>query len=110
MHQRVRPRPAPSGARRGRTLSLSGGTDMGVKRGISGLRQILDRMEFPADKDRIVARALDEGGDEEILSALRAMPSADFYEAGEVLRAVPLPETERARTESARARERGERP
>ena len=83
---------------------------MGVKRGISGLRQILDQMDFPADKDQIVARALEAGGDEEIVSALRAMPPADFYEANEVLRAVPLPEAENARTESARARERGDHP
>ncbi|MFD3685344.1 DUF2795 domain-containing protein [Nocardiopsis sp. NPDC058631] len=83
---------------------------MGVKRGISGLRQILDQMDFPADKDQIVARALEAGADEEIVSALRAMPPAAFYEANEVLRAVPLPETENARTKSARARERGDHP
>jgi len=83
---------------------------MGVKRGVSGLRQILDQMDFPADKDTVVARALDAGGDEEILSALRAMPSADYYEAVEVLRAVPLPETEDARTESAWTREHSQRP
>ncbi|KOX14060.1 DUF2795 domain-containing protein [Nocardiopsis sp. NRRL B-16309] len=82
---------------------------MGVKRGVDGLRQILDAMDFPADKDTIVERALAADGDEEMLSALRSMPPADFNEPNEVLRAVPLPESEpRSHTESARARERGQ--
>lgn len=80
---------------------------MGVERGLAGLRRILEGVDFPADRDRIVAAALEAGGDEEILSALRAMPSADFHEANEVLRAVPLPEAEPdSHTWSARARER----
>ncbi|GAB2481805.1 DUF2795 domain-containing protein [Nocardiopsis aegyptia] len=82
---------------------------MGVKRGVDGLRQILDAMDFPADKDAIVERALAADGDEELVSALRAMPPADFYEPNEVLRAVPLPESEPgSHTESARAREHGQ--
>ncbi|MFL1375735.1 MULTISPECIES: DUF2795 domain-containing protein [unclassified Nocardiopsis] len=80
---------------------------MGVERGLAGLRRILEGIDFPADRDRIVAAALEANGDEEILTALRAMPPADFYEAKEVLAAVPLPETEPgSHTESARARER----
>ncbi|CAL9471899.1 hypothetical protein SUDANB121_02869 [Nocardiopsis dassonvillei] len=83
---------------------------MGVERGLAGLRRILEGIDFPADRDRIVAAALEAGGDEEVLSALRAMPPADFYEAEEVLRAVPLPEDEPdSHTESARSRERPQR-
>lgn len=81
---------------------------MGVKRGRSGLRQILDEMEFPETRDGVVAVALNTGADEEIVSALRAIPDAEYNEAKEILGAVPLPEYEPdSHTESARARERG---
>ncbi len=83
---------------------------MGVERGRAGLRRILEGVAFPAGRDRLVAAALEADGDEELLSALRAMPPADFYEANEVLRAVPLPEDEPdSHTESARSRERPQR-
>lgn len=82
---------------------------MGVKRGRSGLRRILDGVEFPASRDAVVAAALDAGADEEIVSALRAVPDAEYNEAKEILGAVPLPEYEPgSHTESARAQERRE--
>lgn len=74
---------------------------MGVKRGLDGLRQVLDGMTFPVGRDDVVERAVDEGGDEEMVSALRAMPPADFHEAEQVLRAVPLREVTDAHTEAA---------
>jgi len=74
---------------------------MGVKRGLDGLRQVLDGMTFPVGRDDVVGRAVEEGGDEEMVSALRAMPPADFHQAEQVLRAVPLREVPDARTEAA---------
>lgn len=75
---------------------------MGVKRGLDGLRRILDGMTFPVGRDDVVERAMEEDGDEEMVSALRAMPPADFHEAEQILRAVPLQEDPGARTEAAR--------
>ena len=83
---------------------------MGVERGLEGLRNVLEGMRFPVTRDAVVNAALDAGADEEMVSALRAMPTAEFNEANEILRAVPLPETEPdSHTESARARERDRR-
>ncbi|GAB3720409.1 DUF2795 domain-containing protein [Nocardiopsis nanhaiensis] len=80
---------------------------MGVKRGRNGLRQILDGVEFPATRDAVVAAALDADADEEMMSALRAIPDAEYNQANEILRAVPLPERDpRSGTESARVQER----
>ncbi|MFE1166410.1 DUF2795 domain-containing protein [Nocardiopsis sp. NPDC058789] len=81
---------------------------MGVERGLDGLRKVLDGLGFPLTRDEAVAAALDAGADEEIVSALRAMPNAEYNEAKEILAAVPLPEREPgSHTESARSRERG---
>lgn len=80
---------------------------MGVERGLAGLRNVLEGVRFPVTRDSVVDAALDAGADEEMVSALRAMPAAEFNEANEILRAVPLPDTEpNSHTESARARER----
>lgn len=80
---------------------------MGVERGIEGLRRILKGVRFPVARDTLIDTALEAGADEEIVSALRAAPAAEYNEPNEVLRAVPLPDTEPgAHTESARARER----
>lgn len=75
---------------------------MGVKRGLDGLRRILNGMSFPVGRDDVVEQAMEAGGDEEMVSALRAMPPADFYEAEQILRAVPLREAPDAHTEAAR--------
>ncbi|WP_087098570.1 DUF2795 domain-containing protein [Nocardiopsis sp. JB363] len=80
---------------------------MGVERGLEGLRNVLEGMRFPVTRDAVVNAALDAEADEEMVSALRAMPAAEFNEANEILRAVPLPETEPdSHTEAARVRER----
>ncbi|WP_159941727.1 MULTISPECIES: DUF2795 domain-containing protein [unclassified Nocardiopsis] len=82
---------------------------MSVKHGIRGLQEILGEVGFPAGKDRIVAHARDAGADEELLSALRAMPPADYNEPNEVLRSVPLPRSDTdSSPESARAQHRRE--
>lgn len=81
---------------------------MGVERGREGLRRILEGMRFPVTRDEVVARALESDADEELMSALRAMPAAEFNEKNEILRAVPVPETAPdSHTESARVREQG---
>ncbi|WP_017542721.1 DUF2795 domain-containing protein [Nocardiopsis prasina] len=82
---------------------------MGVERGLDGLRRVLDGLGFPVTRDEAVAAALDAGADEEMVSALRSMPDAEYNEPKEILGAVPLPEREPgSHTESARARERGQ--
>lgn len=82
---------------------------MSVKHGIEGLREILGELDFPAGKDRIVTHALDADADEELLSALRAMPPADYNEPNEVLRSVPIPRSDTdSHPESARAQLRRE--
>ncbi|GHD24640.1 DUF2795 domain-containing protein [Nocardiopsis kunsanensis] len=83
---------------------------MGVKRGLDGLRDILGEVDFPVDKDAVVQHALDADADTEIVSALRAMPPAEYNEPNEVLRSVPLEGSEEgAQTEAARVRQARER-
>ncbi|MBV2366768.1 DUF2795 domain-containing protein [Streptomonospora nanhaiensis] len=62
---------------------------MAVLHDVEGLRQILSGLDFPVGKDRIVEYAQDQGADRSLLSALQAMPQADYNEPNEVLRAVP---------------------
>lgn len=81
---------------------------MGVERGREGLRRILEGVRFPVSRDAVVEAALESGADQELVSALRAMPAAEFNEENAILRAVPLPEDEPdSNTEAARSREHG---
>lgn len=83
---------------------------MGVERGREGLRRILEGVRFPVTRDAVVDAALESGADEEMVSALRAMPAAEFNEENAILRAVPLPEDEPdSHTEAARVQERDRR-
>ncbi|MFD6950305.1 hypothetical protein A6A08_02165 [Nocardiopsis sp. TSRI0078] len=82
---------------------------MSVKHGIEGLQAILGEVDFPAGKDRIVEHARNADADEELLSALRAIPPADYNQPEEVLRSVPLPRSDTdSHPESARAQHRRE--
>ncbi|WP_121188529.1 DUF2795 domain-containing protein [Nocardiopsis sp. Huas11] len=82
---------------------------METEHGAAGLRTILGQVPFPADKERIVDRAADLGADGEQLKALRAMPPVDYGNADEVMRSVPLEESETdARIPQARYRRRHE--
>ncbi|GAA4901284.1 DUF2795 domain-containing protein [Streptomonospora salina] len=65
---------------------------MAVLHDLEGLKQILSGLDFPVGKERIVEYAQDQGADRFLLSALQAMPPADFDAPGEVLRAVPQDE------------------
>ncbi|QVQ51576.1 DUF2795 domain-containing protein [Spiractinospora alimapuensis] len=81
---------------------------MSVKRGREGLRQILDTVEFPVDQPTMVVLAQEAGADEELLSALQAIPRAVYNEPNEILRSVPVQDRPHSHTESARTRERHE--
>ncbi|GAB2501085.1 DUF2795 domain-containing protein [Nocardiopsis aegyptia] len=82
---------------------------METEHGARGLRTILGEVPFPADKDRIVDRAADLGADEEQLRALMAMPPVDYGNADEVMRSVPMDESETdARIPEARRHQRHE--
>ncbi|KIH98419.1 hypothetical protein LP52_13365 [Streptomonospora alba] len=74
---------------------------------VEGLKQILSGLDFPVGKDRIVEYAQEQGADRFLLSALQAMPPADFNEPNQVLRAVPQDELGgQKRDESDRAQQR----
>ncbi|GAB3212619.1 DUF2795 domain-containing protein [Marinactinospora thermotolerans] len=60
-------------------------------RHVESVRRALRDLSFPAGKEEIVACAEREGVDREAMSALRAIPPADYYGADEVLRAIPTP-------------------
>ncbi|QBI54281.1 DUF2795 domain-containing protein [Streptomonospora litoralis] len=80
---------------------------MAVLHDIEGLKQILSGLDFPVGKDRIVEYAQEQGADRYLLSALQAMPPADYYQPDEVLRAVPTDELGgQQRDESDRAQQR----
>lgn len=80
---------------------------MTVLRNTGELKDVLSDLDFPADKDDVVAHAEQRGAGREVASALRAMPPAQYNQVEEVLRAVPLadPEVEdRSGTEGAQQR------
>jgi len=80
---------------------------MAVLHDIEGLKRIVSGLDFPAGKERIVEYAQEQGADRYLLSALQAMPPADYNEPNEVLRAVPQDELGGQRRDDAeRARQR----
>ncbi|GAA1766467.1 MULTISPECIES: DUF2795 domain-containing protein [Streptomonospora] len=80
---------------------------MAVLHDTEGLKRILSGLDFPVSKDRIVEYAQEQGADRYLLSALQAMPPADFNEPNEVMRAVPQDELGgQKRDESDRAQQR----
>ncbi|TDQ52286.1 DUF2795 domain-containing protein [Actinorugispora endophytica] len=79
---------------------------MAVLRDTEALKTILSELDFPAGKDDIVAHAEGRGASRETLSGLRAIPSADYSDAGEVLRSVPTAATPRPRPGTGQARRR----
>ena len=54
------------------------------------IRRALGALDFPADKDEIVAAAQAAGADDETLRALRALPRADYLNVAEVVRSADL--------------------
>ncbi|WP_067971113.1 DUF2795 domain-containing protein [Nocardiopsis trehalosi] len=63
---------------------------MVAPRDLEPVRRALRATGFPVDRDTVVAEAEREGAIREVLTALRAMPAADYNEADEVLRSVPV--------------------
>ncbi|MDG4762852.1 DUF2795 domain-containing protein [Solwaraspora sp. WMMD406] len=66
----------------------------------------LNELDFPADKDRIVAEAQRAGADPGVLRALRALPPVEYANRAQVARSAaidPAPEQDPAER-AARAR------
>ncbi|NYI06030.1 DUF2795 domain-containing protein [Allostreptomyces psammosilenae] len=71
--------------------------------GIDRLRAVLDDVDFPLSKQRLVEHAERKGADEDVLGAIRALPLADYDNVDEVVRSVPRQEAaEEGQTESQR--------
>lgn len=64
----------------------------------------LGELDYPANKDRIIACAGLNGADEVVLSALRTLPVETYHNGVEVLRSLKLSPA-RERTASAKARD-----
>ena len=60
------------------------------------IQKLLDDLDFPADKDQIVAHATERGGGagSAAVRALRAMPLATYRNMSEVRSSVDLPPDE----------------
>src|SRR4051794_20808268 len=54
------------------------------------VRQYLGDVDFPADKDTLVAAAERAGAPEEVVKAIRAIPPVDYGSKAEVVRSVPV--------------------
>jgi hypothetical protein len=90
--------PAPPG------LTLAAGVPLdgrGIPGGMSGdtfaeVQTLLENLDFPADKDRIVAHATGRGASEDsaAVRALRAMPLATYRNMSEIRSSVDLPPDE----------------
>ena len=66
--------------------------------------QALEDLDFPADKDAIVAHARSRGAGDETVRLLRALPLAVYRNISEIRSSVPLdPAEEEGRTEDQRA-------
>lgn len=72
----------------------------------SHLKASLSAVDFPASKEQLVTYAETTGADEGTLSALRAMPPADYNNLTEVIRSVPLDKgTEEGQSSSDKAQQ-----
>jgi hypothetical protein len=54
------------------------------------VRSYLGDVDFPADKDTLVAAAERAGAPEQVVKAIRAIPPVDYGSKDEVVRSVPL--------------------
>ncbi len=60
----------------------------------SRLRQCLNDVDYPADKDALLEAATRNGGDEETVRALRAIPPETYANLGEILASVTIADDE----------------
>ncbi|HEX2313879.1 MAG TPA: DUF2795 domain-containing protein [Thermomonospora sp.] len=66
------------------------------------IKELLNDLDFPAAKDRILDHARRRGARPDAARALSALPPADYDNVQEVLRSVPLdPAPDRSETERA---------
>jgi hypothetical protein len=70
----------------------------------SRLRACLNDVDFPADKDGLVAAAVRNSCDEDTIRALRSIPPETYANFAEVLAAVPLADDRLTDAEKAVAR------
>ncbi|REE94852.1 DUF2795 domain-containing protein [Thermomonospora umbrina] len=64
------------------------------------IKELLNDLDFPADKEEIVEHARHRGAPRDADKALSALPPADYDNLQEVLRSVPLdPAPDRSETE-----------
>jgi hypothetical protein len=76
-------------------------------RSTAALKEALNDVDYPADKDSLVRHAVAHGADEPTRRALEALPPADYANLDEVIRSVPL-EPDPGRSGSERNQQRGE--
>ncbi|WP_243789084.1 DUF2795 domain-containing protein [Saccharopolyspora gloriosae] len=70
------------------------------------LQKSLSAVDFPADKEQLVDYARNNGADDGTVSALRAMPPAEYENLTEVVRSVPLDKAEEeGQSDSDKARQ-----
>lgn len=54
------------------------------------VREALNAVDYPASKESLVSHVEHNGGDEEVLRSVRALPLGDYDNIEEVLRSLPL--------------------
>lgn len=74
---------------------------------IDRVEELLIDVDYPADKDALVAEAERHGGDDDAIRTLRALPPVDYRNRAEVLRSIDINAAENAgKTASDTARQR----
>jgi hypothetical protein len=71
----------------------------------SDVEPYLGAVDYPAERDAIVAAAAAAGAPDEVLRALRAMPPVEYRSRAEVLRSAHVDPAAEVRTPSRRARQ-----
>ncbi|GAA4962268.1 DUF2795 domain-containing protein [Kineococcus glutinatus] len=64
----------------------------------------IKKATFPADKDALIASALESGAGDDVVRALRSIPPVDYADKDEVARSVPTAEPVDAHTAAQQAR------
>ncbi|GAA3724532.1 hypothetical protein HDA32_002936 [Spinactinospora alkalitolerans] len=83
---------------------------MAVLHDVNEVKRALSDLDYPADKERVVACAERNAASEEALRALRTLPLGDYANEAEVLRSLPVdPAAPEERTRAERARQSRER-
>lgn len=74
---------------------------------IDRVEELLIDVDYPANKDTLVAEAERHGGDDDAIRMLRALPPVDYRNRAEVLRSIDINAAENAgKSASDRGRQR----